>query len=144
MQSIIVIYTKSANISFNDYFLLTNIIWSCGYRNHGLFPIDDDFRSHVRQRQLFSLVTQHLIFLLFEDKGRLHAKLPTIAESGLITAGTISIKWAWAKLSRVGIAWDPAIADLAYLIAGFGHNYPVPSSPPHAPRSGAHWPNRME
>ena len=34
--------------------------------------------------------------------------------------------------------------DLAYLIAGFGHNYPVPSSPLHAPRSGAHWPNRME
>ena len=25
-----------------------------------------------------------------------------------------------------------------------GHKYPVPSSPPHAPRSGARWPNGME
>ena len=73
MQSIIVIYIKSANISFNNYFLLMNIIWSREYLNHRLFSINNDFRSHIRKRRLFSLVTQHLIYILFKDKGRLHA-----------------------------------------------------------------------
>ena len=37
-------------------------------------------------------------------------------------------------------------ADLAYLISNYwiDHNYPVPSSPPHTPRGGAHWPKGME
>ena len=33
---------------------------------------------------------------------------------------------------------------LCLFICWIGCNYPVLSSPPHAPRSGAHWPNRME
>ena len=37
--------------------------------------------------------------------------MPTITKSRLITAGTIPIKHAWAKLPLIGI-------DLAYLIAG--------------------------
>ena len=44
--------------------------------------------------------------------------MPTITKSRLITAGTIPIKHAWARLPSIGIDRDPAIIDLAYLIAG--------------------------
>ena len=42
----------------------------------------------------------------------------TITKSGLITAGTISLKHARARLSPIGIDRDSAIANLAYLFAG--------------------------
>ena len=124
MQLIIIIYTKSTNISFNNYFLLTNIIWLCGNQNHWLFPINDDFQSHVRQRQLFSLGTQHLIFLLFEDKGRLHAHHNRIkidhCRDNLYQASLseIATDRDRTRLPPIEIERDFAITDLAYLIAG--------------------------
>ena len=73
MQFVVIICTKSMNILVDNDSLSTNIIQSYGYRNHQLFPVNDDFQNHVKQRRLFFPGTQHLIFLLFEDKGRLHA-----------------------------------------------------------------------
>ena len=80
-------------ISFDNYFPLANIIWSCRYQNHRLFPINDDFQVHGRQRQLF-LVKQH--FLLFEDKGRLHACC-TVTEPREDYCRTTSIKLDWGR-----------------------------------------------
>ena len=44
--------------------------------------------------------------------------MSTITKSRLITAGTISIKRARARLPSIGIEQDSAITDLAYLFAG--------------------------
>ena len=80
-------------------------------------------------------LTQHFIVLLFEDKGRLYAyhnkaRMDYRRENLL----QVSVnKFAVAAIDR-----DSAIMDLAYLIAGLGHNYLVPSSPPYVPRSGTH------
>ena len=115
MQLIICIYTKSTNISFNNYFSSTNIIWSCEYRNHRLFPINNDFQSHIRQRQL-SLEEYNILFSYFLRTRE--GCMSTITKSRLITAGTISIKRAWARLPPIGIEQDSAITDFAYLLAG--------------------------
>ena len=114
MQSIVFLYTKSTNISFNNYLSLTNIIWSCGYQYLQLFLITTTFRDHVRQRP-FSLWTRHFIFLLLRTR---EGYMSTITKSRLITAGTFSIKQAWARLPPIEIEQDSAIIDLAYLFAG--------------------------
>ena len=108
-------YIKSTIISVNNYLSSTNIIWSCGYQNHRLFPIDDDFQSRVRQRWL-SLweFNVSLSYFLRTREGY----MSTITKSGLITAGTFSIKQHWVRLPLIGIKRDSAIIDLAYLIAG--------------------------
>ena len=115
MQLIIFIYTKSTNISFNNYFSSTNIIWSCEYRNHRLFPINNDFQSHIRQRRL-SLEEYDISFSYFLRTRE--GCMSTITKSRLITARTISIKRAWARLPLIGIEQDSAITDFAYLLAG--------------------------
>ena len=130
MQLIIFTFTKSTNISFSDYFSSTNIIWSYGYQNHRLFPINNNF-----------LRIRHFIFLLFEDKGRLD-----------VHHNKVKIDHCQDNLYQVSlseIATDRDRTRLCYNQLGLfncwiGHNYPIPSNPPHAPRSGAHWPNRME
>ena len=91
------------------------IIWSCGYQNRRLFPIDDDFQSHVRQWRL-SLWEYNISFSYFLRKRE--GYMSTITKSGLITARTFSIKRASARLPPIGIERDSAIINLAYLIAG--------------------------
>ena len=44
--------------------------------------------------------------------------MPTITKSGFITARTIPIKQARARLPPTGIKRDSAIIDLAYLFTG--------------------------
>ena len=108
-------YIKSTNISVNNCFSSTNIIWSCGYQNKRLFPIDDDFQSRTRQRW-FSLWDHNVSFSYFLRTRE--GCMSTITKSRLITAGTISIKRAWARLPPIGTERDSAITDFAYLLAG--------------------------
>ena len=108
-------YIKSTNISVNNCFSSTNIIWSCGYQNKRLFPIDDDFQSRTRQRW-FSLWDHNVSFSYFLRTRE--GCMSTITKSGLITAGTSSIKRAWGRLPLIGIERYSAIIDLAYLIGG--------------------------
>ena len=108
-------YIKSTNISVNNCFSSTNIIWSCGYQNKRLFPIDDDFQSRTRQRW-FSLWDHNVSFSYFLRTRE--GCMSTITKSGLITARTSSIKRAWGRLPLIGIERYSAKIDLAYLIGG--------------------------
>ena len=57
------------------------------------------------------------------------------------THGVIPIK----RTREGSPAWWTTVPPLRVCpVCWIGHKYPVPSSPPHAPRSGAHWPNGME
>ena len=85
---------------------------------------------------------QHLIFPTFEDKGRLHVHYNKI-KRGLLPGQSLSRELEWDRRQQ------ESSREFCYSWPGLfncwiGHNYPVPSSPLHAPRSGAHWPNRME
>ena len=88
---------------------------------------------------LFKNATFH--FLLFEDKGRLHV------HHNKIRIDHCRDNLYQASLSKIATDRDRTRFRYDWLglfTCWIGHNYPVPSSPPHAPRSGAHWPNRME
>ena len=79
---------------------------------------------------------------MFEDSGRLHAHHNRI-KRGLPPGQSLSRELerdcCQQELSReFRYSW------LGLFNCWIGHNYPVLSSPPHALRSGAHWPNRME
>ena len=77
----------------------------------------------------------------FEDTGRIHAYHTGVRVKPL--RGNSS----QARLSEVAIDRDqPRFCYnwLGLFICWVGHNCPVPSSPPHTPWSGAHWPNGME
>ena len=125
---------SSMNISLSNILLLANILKSCGYYYSRLFLNKDNFHVHVRQGW-------HLTFLLFEDMGRLH-----------VYHNKSKIDHCWgnpfqACLSEIAIDRDWLRFRhnrLGLFICWIGHNYPVPSSPPHAPRSETHWPNGME
>ena len=81
-------------------------------------------------------------FLLFEDKGRLQACCNGI-KSWLLPGQSLSNDIE-RDCHLTGIKSRFCHSWLGLFNYWIGHNYPVPSSPPHAPRSGAHWPNRME
>ena len=92
MQSIIVVYTKLTNTLFSNYFTLTNIIWSYGYQNHQLFPINDNFLQSGQAKTIFlsDETTFDFSYFLRTREGY----MLTITKSGLITARTISFKHA--------------------------------------------------
>ena len=81
-------------------------------------------------------------FLLFEDKGRLHAHHNRI-KRGLLPGQSLSSELERDRC-RQELSWEFRYSWLGLFNCWNGHNYPVPCSPLHAPRSGAHWPYEME
>ena len=79
---------------------------------------------------------------MFEDSGRLHAHHNRI-KRGLPPGQSLSRELE-QDCSQQELSREFRYSWLGLFNCWIGHNYPVPSSPPHAPRSGAHWPNRME
>ena len=91
----------------------------------------------------FSLWSNNIwFFLLLEDKGRLHAYHNRI-KRGLLPGQSLSCEHE-RDCRQQESSREFRYSWLGLFNCWIGHNYPVPSSPPHAPRSGAHWPNRME
>ena len=72
---------KINNISSNNYFPLTNIIWSCGYQNHWPFPINDDFLESCQAKDDFSLCWHNVWFSYFLRTRE--GYMPAITESRL-------------------------------------------------------------
>ena len=75
---------------------------------HNYFWTKMTFIDHVKQRR-------HFMFLLLRTR---EGYMPTITKSGLIAAGEIPFKHAWARLPLIEIDRDSAIINLAYLFAG--------------------------
>ena len=59
--------------------------------------------------------TWHFVFLLLRTR---EGYMPIIKKLGLIAAGEIPLKHAWARLPSIEIDRDSATTDLAYLFAG--------------------------
>ena len=72
MQFINVIYTKSTNILF-DNFLVDEYHWITWVSKPLTISNQRRLLESCQAKTTFLSGTQHLIFLLFEDKGRLHA-----------------------------------------------------------------------
>ena len=121
MQFINVMCTKSTNISFNNF---------------------DFFRIMLGKDNISLRWNNIWFFLLFEDKGRLHAHHNRI-KRGLLPGQSLSSELE-RDCRRQESSREFRYSWLGLFNCWIGHNYPVLSSPPHAPRSGAHWPNRME
>ena len=113
-------------------FPLTNIISIMRVSKPSTIPVNDDFLGSCWLKTTFPPGKQCLVFLLFEDKGRLQIHCNIITRR-LLTGQSLTSElegvWLWEESSR-----EFATADLAYLIAGLVTITQF--------RSWARWPNR--
>ena len=133
---------RSTNILLYNAFyrwILLDHVWV------SLFTIISEQRRHscvmLGKDDISVRSTRHFIFLYLRTREGLHAYHNKIKIDhcrgnpfqACLSKIAIDRDWPRFRYSRLGL-----------FICWIGHNYPVPSSPPHTPRSGAHWPNRME
>ena len=142
MQFINVIYTKSTNISFNNFLVdeYHLIMWVS--KPSTISNQQRLFRIMLGKDDIPPRWNNIWFFLLFEDKGRLHAHHNRI-KRGLLLGQSLSRELEWDCRQQES-SWEFRYSWLGLFNYWIGHNYPVPSSPPHAPRSGTHWPNRID
>ena len=141
MQFINVIYTNQ-QIFHAIIFLLTNVIlimWVLkpSAISNQRWPLESCW-----VKKTFLSDEQHLIFYFLRTREG-HMPTITVIRRGLPSGQSLSSGLERDHHRRES-SREFRYSWLGLFNCWVGHKYPVPSSPLHDPRSGAHWPNRME